>query len=118
MLQGSKLKTLQELIDGSSRDELIWMNGYISGLVAPLKDTNGNGQNGHGTVVKKISIVFGTETGNSKKLATDLATLAKQKGISVKVTGVDQYRLADLDKEEFFFVVISTHGEGEPPGPA
>jgi sulfite reductase (NADPH) flavoprotein alpha-component len=118
MLPGSKLKTLQELIDGSTRDELIWMNGYISGLVTPLKDGNGNGQNGHSTIVKKISIVFGTETGNSKKLATELAALAKQKGINVKCTGVDQYRFTDLDKEEFFFVVISTHGEGEPPGPA
>ncbi len=120
MLPGSKFKTLQELINSSSKEELIWINGYLTGLVSSFPETNGNGHNGNGhlQVVKKISIVFGTETGNSKKLATELAAAAKQKGITVKCTGLDQYRFTDLEKEEYFFVVISTQGEGEPPQPA
>src|SRR5439155_2091851 len=31
---------------------------------------------------------------------------------------LDQYRLSDLVKEEHFLVVISTHGDGEPPAAA
>jgi sulfite reductase (NADPH) flavoprotein alpha-component len=68
--------------------------------------------------VNKITIVYGTETGNSKRLATDFATKAKQKHIHAKVVGMDQYRLADLSKEEFLLAVISTHGEGAPPAAA
>jgi sulfite reductase (NADPH) flavoprotein alpha-component len=124
MLAEERLKQLQELINTSTKDELIWINGYLSGLV---KDSNGNGHavagvNGNGqvkvTAVKKITLAFGTETGNAKKLATHLATVAKKKGVNAKLTDLSQYRITDLVKEEYFFVVISTQGEGEPPIPA
>jgi sulfite reductase (NADPH) flavoprotein alpha-component len=126
MLAGHKLKTLHELIASSSKEEIAWINGYLNGLMANHQP-NGNGQAIDGTngsiqtspvATKKISLVYGTETGNSKKLATSLAAVAKKKGISVKLAGLDQYKTQDLPKEEFFFVVISTQGEGEPPAPA
>ena len=71
--------------------------------------------NTHTTAVKKITLVYGTETGNSKKLATELARVAKKKGIQVKLGDLSQYKPKDLAKEEYLFVVISTQGEGEPP---
>ena len=114
MLAEHKLKQLQDLVNGSGKDELIWMNGYISGII--------NGTVKSETVIpsvtavsKKITIVYGTETGNSKKLATDLAAKAKKKSIPVKLASLDQYRVTDLTKEENLFVVISTQGDGEPP---
>src|SRR5260221_2040706 len=68
--------------------------------------------------VNKITIAYGTETGNSKKLASDFAAKAKKKGINAKLVGLEQYRLNDLAKEEYFFTVISTQGDGEPPAAA
>lgn len=121
MLEDVKLKKLHELIDGYSKEELIWINGYLSGLVANGK-TNGasnvNGQELKTVSTKKITLAFGTETGNAKRLATQLAAVAKKKGVNAKLIGLDQYRLTDLPKEDYFFVVISTQGEGEPPIPA
>lgn len=124
MLQGLKLKTLRELVESSTKEELIWINGYLTALVGA--ESNGHSQtgiaNGNGSSLvnstKKISLAYGTETGNSKKLATSLAAIAKKKGINIKLVGLDQYKTADLPKEEYFFVVISTQGEGEPPAPA
>lgn len=115
MLVEPKLKILQELVESSSKEELIWINGYLAGVVS-----NGisHQKNGHAPVkaaVDKITIVYGTETGNAKKLSTDFATKAKKNGIKVKLTGLDQYRINDLTKEEYLFIVISTQGEGEPP---
>jgi sulfite reductase (NADPH) flavoprotein alpha-component len=113
MLAEHKLKQLQEILNGSAKEELIWMNGYISGII------NGNVQAADtassAALSKKITIVYGTETGNSKKLATDLASKAKKKSIPVKLASLDQYRVTDLTKEENLFVVISTQGDGEPP---
>ena len=126
MLAEERLKQLQELINTSTKDELIWINGYLSGLVGN-DHTNGNGHavvttngNGHAvsTAVKKITLAFGTETGNAKKLTTHLAAVAKKKGVNAKLTDLSQYRITDLIKEDYFFVVISTQGEGEPPIPA
>jgi sulfite reductase (NADPH) flavoprotein alpha-component len=128
MLTGHKLKALQELIAASSKEEIAWINGYLTGLVSN-GNSNGNGNghaaataNGNGqsitTTVKKVTLAYGTETGNAKKLTTNLAAVAKKKGINAKLIGLDQYKITDLPKEDYFFVVISTQGEGEPPLPA
>lgn len=110
MLAEPKLKILSELIGQLNKEELIWVNGYLSGLVAsPLSDSATR------STTQKITIAYGTETGNAKKLATDLAAKAKKKGIPVKLASLDQYKLTELPKEEYFITVISTQGDGEPP---
>ena len=117
MLAEQKLKTLLDLISNSTTDEVIWMNGYLNGIVSKqiTKEVQQPvAKNG----VNKITIAYGTETGNSKKLATEFAAKAKKQGIHAKVQSLDQYRLNDLTKEEYFLAVISTHGDGEPPAAA
>ena len=118
MLAEHRLKVFQDLVTKSSREELIWMNGFLAGMVSaeagdpaatmPVAATPA-------IAVNKISILYGTETGNSKKVATEFATQAKKSGVTVKLTSLDQYRLNDLAKEEYAFFVISTQGDGEPP---
>lgn len=120
MLAELDLKTFRELVSKASRDELIWMNGFLAGLMQ-------NGGTGAvaatppaaaPVLVKKITLTYGTETGNAKKLAAQFAAVAKKKGITVKLAGLDQYRLTDLAKEEYIFTVVSTQGDGEPPAAA
>ncbi len=114
MLAGHKQQLLTELTAGASREELIWINGYIAALVSgnelPVTDDAVRV-----TTAQKITLVYGTETGNSKRVATDLAAKAKKKQLQVKLASLDQYRLTDLSREENLFVVISTQGDGEPP---
>jgi sulfite reductase (NADPH) flavoprotein alpha-component len=172
MLTTPKIKLVQDLIAGASREELIWLSGYLAGIVArqdpasaagipspalvaaltsaatpapaalspgasapvasPL-DTPSPGTSPFGAStlggsatgtphptnnVGKITIAYGTETGNSKRLATDFAAKAKTRGINARLVGLEQYRLNDLAKEEYFLTVISTQGDGEPPAAA
>jgi sulfite reductase (NADPH) flavoprotein alpha-component len=114
MLGESKFKIFLDLINGSSKEELIWMNGYLNGVVQNQARPSVPAEPA-AAAVNKITIVYGTETGNSKRLATDFALKAKQKRIHAKVIGMDQYRLTDLSKEEYLLAVVSTHGDGEPP---
>jgi len=122
MIAQSKIKQVQEAIAGLTKDEIIWLSGYLSGLAgvdtklltAEAKEPAAPAA----SAVQKITIAYGTETGNAKKLATSFAAKAKKKGIQSKVVSLDQYKLADLPKEEWFFTVISTQGEGEPPAAA
>ncbi len=117
MLTGPKLTILEELAGSSSKEELIWINGFISGLLNNAAKTVAEPAPAIAQIgmPQKITIVYGTETGNAKKLATDLATKAKKKNLVVKLAALDQYRLTDITKEEKLFVVISTQGDGEPP---
>ena len=114
MLADNKLKLFLDLINASGKEELVWMNTYLDGVV---KSQNGNQAIpvSENPAVNKITIVYGTETGNSKRLATDFATKAKQNRIHAKVVSMDQYRLTDLSKEEYLLAIVSTHGDGEPP---
>ncbi|HEX4375133.1 MAG TPA: flavodoxin domain-containing protein [Puia sp.] len=122
MLTNEKLKILQDLISTSSKEEIIWLNGYIAGLIAQSNEEENLLSDRPGLTTKpqvgKITIAYGTETGNSKRLATDFASKAKKNGINAKIVSLDQYRLDDLHKEEYFFTVISTQGDGEPPAAA
>ncbi|HEV3325158.1 MAG TPA: flavodoxin domain-containing protein [Puia sp.] len=150
MLTSPKMTLVRELITGASREELVWLSGYLAGIVAqrtgeatssaaltlssaPIAGptavlpaaatlvetpTTNPGSNAASPAIGKITIAYGTETGNSKKLATDFAARAKKKGINARLVGLEQYRLNDLPKEEYFFTVISTQGDGEPPAAA
>lgn len=118
MLSETKFNILKQISGDFSRDETIWASGYLAGLAgAPVGIAQPTLQNNpdHEITVKKITLAYGTETGNSKKLATELAGIIKKKGIQVKLADLSQYKPKDLIKEEFFFVIISTQGEGEPP---
>lgn len=117
MLAEGRLKKLHEFVNDFTKEELVWINGYLSGLLQNGHDKKQN-NNEALTAVKKITIAYGTETGNAKKLGNSFAAAAKKKGIAAKLTALDQYRLADLTKEEYLFVIVSTHGDGEPPAAA
>lgn len=117
MLQESKLKTLLDFVGTLTRDEKIWVNGYLSGLLSDGQ-TQADVTATAKPVTNKITITYGTETGNSKRLAAQFAAKAKKNGINAKVVGLDQYRLNDIAKENYFLAIVSTHGEGEPPAAA
>jgi sulfite reductase (NADPH) flavoprotein alpha-component len=120
MLSPFKLKIVQDLIASSTKEELIWLNGYLAGLLQGSGEpaTAQQAVAAPKANVGKVTIVYGTETGNSKKVATDFALKAKKNSINAKVVSLDQYRLTDLPKEEYLLAVISTQGEGEPPASA
>lgn len=71
MLTEQKLKSLKGLAQESSRDEIIWMSGFLAGL----SDNNKTGivppaEQLISAPAEKltITVLYGTETGNSKKL--------------------------------------------------
>src|SRR5579863_5526689 len=112
-----KKNQIREFIDSLSKQEQAWTNGYLDGILngAPVTEAQTTRV---GADNKKITIAYGTESGNSKKIANIFASRAKQEGIHAKIVSLDQYRLSDLPKEEYFLTVISTQGEGEPPASA
>ncbi|WP_341664385.1 flavodoxin domain-containing protein [Blattabacterium cuenoti] len=114
MLSESNNKTFFKLIQESSQEEMIWMCGYISGLLFYKKKDSKEIKKEE----KKITLVYGTETGNAKNLAFDIYEKAKKEKIQIKLISLDQYCLRDLEKEDYFFIVMSTHGEGKPPSSA
>jgi sulfite reductase (NADPH) flavoprotein alpha-component len=70
------------------------------------------------TAAVKALILYGTESGNSEKLADLSAKEAKKRGIQASVKNMADLTPADLAKHENLLVIISTWGDGEPPDTA
>ncbi len=122
MLAGTKLESLNLLIRESSREELIWINGYVTGLLGVDSNTTEEEKPATSTTRHdkpgSFTILYGTETGNSQKLAFEFGARIKSHGIGSKIKSLDQYRVSDLEKEQHLLLVVSTHGEGDPPAAA
>lgn len=118
MIAEDKLQQLHHFVNTFSKEELIWVNGYLSGLLNSGTIPKQLADKKSSQAVIRITIAYGTETGNAKRVASDFAIAAKRNGVVAKLVGLDQYRATELSKEEYFFVIISTQGDGEPPSAA
>lgn len=114
MLNNEKKQILDQILGNFSREEIAWSSGFLAGSLT--------GSNAGNTVasatpalVKELTIIYVTETGNSKFLAGEIAKKFKAAGTPAKLKAAEQYRLKDLTKEKNLIVVASTHGEGEIP---
>ncbi len=65
-----------------------------------------------------LTIVYGSQTGNSRRIAESLAREAESAGVAVRLLRADAYPLRELAAERLLYVVISTQGEGDPPDDA
>ena len=116
MLSETKLSLLQQLVQNASKEEIIWTKGYLTGfldqnLIATSNPTIVESQ----AVSVKPLIIYGTETGNSKKVASQLLANFKKNKIQAKSVDVFQFDASKLEKETLVLFVMSTQGEGEFP---
>jgi MioC protein len=65
--------------------------------------------------MSNVSILFGTESGNSEMVADDLADTLRHNGIDSQVSDMEDYNPADLARESTVVVITSTYGDGELP---
>lgn len=65
----------------------------------------------------KITILYGTETGNAEMLAEDIQTELK-KDHEVNCLNLCDMEPSDFDVGSFYIMICSTYGEGELPASA
>lgn len=120
MLSETKNNLLQQLVQNATNEELIFANGFLAGYLAKNYGIQTLSKditipNSSAAVAVKPIIVYGTETGNSKKVASQLLATFKKNKIQAKSIDVAQFNLEKLQKENLVLFVVSTQGEGEFP---
>ncbi|QIK78300.1 assimilatory sulfite reductase (NADPH) flavoprotein subunit [Sphingomonas piscis] len=65
-----------------------------------------------------MTILYGSETGNSTALARQLEGQLKAAGVNATAADMAKYKGRGLKDEQDVLVVVSTYGEGDPPQPA
>ena len=105
-------------VDGLTLEQLHWVSGYVAGLAArgtPPATANAAAVDRQ---VPTLTVLYGSQTGNGKDVAEELAAGARQQGYEVKLSSLADYRPSQLRKESLVSLVVSTHGEGDPPDDA
>ncbi|MCK0163807.1 assimilatory sulfite reductase (NADPH) flavoprotein subunit [Marinobacter sp. S6332] len=118
-LSASQRERLAELLDGISEGQLFWLAGFLAGKCAGGSGSTGaniaDAENASQPVAPELTILFGSQTGNTEELAQQLAARAADKGVSSKVLDMADYKPKQLKSEQYLAVLASTHGEGDPP---
>ncbi|MCL1531461.1 assimilatory sulfite reductase (NADPH) flavoprotein subunit [Xanthomonas nasturtii] len=114
---------LDRLVDGLDAAALWWLSGYTAGLaqghpprslaVLPGGQAQAIAQEG-----QRLTVLYGSQTGNARREAEHLAADAEAAGLSVRLLRADAYPTRELASERLLYVVISTQGEGDPPDDA
>jgi len=115
-------EALQRLTAGLSDQQLLWLSGYFYGRTSTgrgeVQPTAAAGTDASAVApaaAAKLTILYGSQTGNSKKVAQQTAEQARQRGVAVTVQDVNDYATRSLKTEQQLLLVVSTQGEGEPP---
>ncbi len=123
ILPGEVLGKANQIIQGLSKEQILWLGGYLSG-VGFAGGQNNIEHNSVGdsinTTVKasdkvKLKILVGSHSGNSKKVADVIARLISDNKDEAEIVNMTDYNPRNLSKEENILIIVSTHGEGEPP---
>jgi sulfite reductase (NADPH) flavoprotein alpha-component len=115
---------LDRLTTGLDAAQLQWLSGYFAGRASALPSTVVPAPAPAPVaapaelVLPRLTIVYGSHTGNGKRLAERLARDAEGAGLAPRLFAADQYPLRELATERLLYVLISTHGDGDPPDSA
>ncbi|MFP7238212.1 assimilatory sulfite reductase (NADPH) flavoprotein subunit [Bacillus altitudinis] len=110
---------LNQLLPTLTEQQKIWLTGYLSAqatlagseVVAPAPSAAAAVQ----PVSKDVTVLYGSQTGNSEGLAKKTAQHLEEKGFQVTLSSMSDFKPNNLKKINNLLVIVSTHGEGDPP---
>lgn len=109
---------LARLLDGLDANALWWLSGYSAGLAGNQSSLVPSTISGPTAATKPISVIYGSQTGNAKRVAEKLVADLESTGAPVRLLRAGAFPLRELKAERLLYIVISTQGEGDPPDDA
>ena len=114
-LSQEQVQKLQGLVAELNPIQQAWVSGYLAANANAGALTGGVAAAPAAGDASPLTILYGSQTGNAKGVASKLKEQAESRGLTVKLVNMADYKPTALKKEKFITVVVSTYGEGEPP---
>ncbi|ULQ57459.1 assimilatory sulfite reductase (NADPH) flavoprotein subunit [Flavihumibacter rivuli] len=125
LFSSSEQEQVRQLLQNFSNQQLQWLAGYLTGLqhsnqqLLNLINRIPVAQEGisNEPIVQKesITVLYGSKSGNGKAVAKNLHDKLIARGYTATLQNMGQYQPSKLKDEKWLLVVVSTHGEGDPP---
>ncbi|MBP3950785.1 assimilatory sulfite reductase (NADPH) flavoprotein subunit [Bacillus suaedae] len=121
-----QVELLNRLLPTLTESQKVWLSGYIaaSSATSVVSAPEQGAQAIESvtpaaapvqTISKDVTILFGSQTGNSQALAKKAGKALEAKDFKVTVASMNDFKPNNLKKLENLLIVVSTHGEGDPP---
>lgn len=121
-----QVELLNRLIPTLNDSQKTWLGGYLTAIqgIAAIAAGTGAAPNVQAEAVsavsvppasREVTVLYGSQTGNSSGLSKKLAKKLEEQGLQVTLSSMGDFKPNGLKKIENLLIVVSTHGEGEPP---
>ena len=117
---------LNRLLPTLTESQKIWLSGYLAAaqptsqaaatleiVKNPVEELGQSVQSK--PITKELTILYGSQTGNARGVANKVSKAFKEHQFEVNVVGMNDFKPNNLKKLQNLLIVVSTHGEGEPP---
>jgi sulfite reductase (NADPH) flavoprotein alpha-component len=136
---------LQQLATELNREQLMWLSGYFAGAAAaapssipafqsnllggaqaraqlpaaaPVAPLQSAAPAAAAAAAPSLTILSASHTGNGRKISEKLLAAVQALGVQARVVKAGDYQPREIAKEKLLYIVISTHGDGDPPDEA
>ncbi len=117
-LSQAQLEQLKTITSSLTPVQVAWVSGYLWGLTSQHTDEISAlpaQASSAATAVRPITILSASQTGNARRLATQLQDDLAHAGLPVSLVNAGDYKFKQIDQEKQLIVVVSTQGEGDAP---
>jgi sulfite reductase (NADPH) flavoprotein alpha-component len=107
-----EIELLNRVVGPASPTQRAWLAGFLAGVEA----SSAAPQPAAALLpAEPLTIVFASESGNSERLASDIAKAARKNGLKPTIIDMADLDVASLASTRHLVVIAATWGEGEPP---
>ncbi|SEL17536.1 sulfite reductase (NADPH) alpha subunit [Colwellia chukchiensis] len=117
MLDTKQLASFKQSIQELSPLQLAWASGYLAAkaeVAVPASESLAVASAASST----LTILYGSQTGNAKGVAKELAAQASAEGLTVELKSMSEIKPKAIKNISHLLIVASTNGEGEAPDDA
>jgi len=107
---------LNRVVGPASAVQRAWLAGFLAGVESATGQQVQPAQPAQ--PAQPLTIVYASESGNSEKLAGDIAKAARKNGLKPTIIDMADLELSALTSAKRLVVIAATWGEGDPPARA
>ena len=108
------VELLNRVVGPATAVQRAWLAGFLTGVEQTVAAPRPSAVAG----AEPLTIVFASESGNSERLAADMARQSRKAGFKPALIDMAELDLAALKAASRLVVIAATWGEGEPPARA
>lgn len=120
-----QVELLNRLLPTLTESQRTWLNGFLAALqgTAAAAAVAASPQASAAAAVsapvvsapKEVTVLYGSQTGNGHGLSKKLSKKLEEVGLQVTMSSMSDFKPNNLKKLQNLLIIVSTHGEGEPP---